>query len=177
MRTVTALIFIGAAIAIFVVWTQPLILEVKESSARAEVLDNSLSKLKELQAIRDSLLGKYNSIEESDIDYLNKFLPSKPAAIDFVLEIDNIAESNGVSLKSIDVKDPDRGGAQMQEEEGSVRRIPVVMKVTGPYKSFVAFIYDIERNLRLTKIENIDFKAGEIDLYDYNVTVSTYWLK
>ena len=51
------------------------------------------------------------------------------------------------------------------------------MKVIGPYKSFISFLGNLEKNLRLIEIERITFIAGDADSYEYNITANTYWKK
>ncbi|MEK7228172.1 MAG: type 4a pilus biogenesis protein PilO, partial [Patescibacteria group bacterium] len=52
---------------------------------------------------------------------------------------------------------------------------------TGPYKNFLAFISDLEQNLRLVDITEVKFTQGSgpgvVDNLSYAVSLKTYWLK
>ena len=52
---------------------------------------------------------------------------------------------------------------------------------TGPYKNFLAFISDLEQNLRLVDITEVKFAQSSVlagvDNLSYVVSLKTYWLK
>lgn len=177
-RSILSIIFIAAAIIIFFTWTQPYIKEIRDLRSQSNIINENLANLKELQSMRDEILSKYNSISQLDLDRLNKTLPSQANAIELIIEIENIAKGNGMSLKNIDASVPEeKQSAQITDKTKIANTIPVTIRLTGPYSSFIAFLENLEKNLRLVDIEKITFLSGDVDLYEYNITAVTYWKK
>jgi len=49
---------------------------------------------------------------------------------------------------------------------------------TASYTTFLAFLHDIEESLRLIDITSVQFNSSDLSqLYDYSVSIKTYWLK
>jgi Tfp pilus assembly protein PilO len=178
MKSVISIIFIGAAAVIFFNWTQPVLNEIKSLYEQEATLNSILSNFREFQTSRDDILSKYNSVTKEDMEKLNKLIPSAANAIDLVVITENMAKNSGLILKNIDVKKPeDKQKATFDDKKSSVGNILVTMKVTGSYKSFVSFLENLEKNLRLVEIERLSFVAGETDLYEYNIIAETFWKK
>jgi len=94
------------------------------------------------------------------------------------VEIESVTKNSGLTLKDIDVKKPeDTQKSSFEDQKTGVGKILVTMKAVGPYKSFVSFLENMEKNLRLIEIERITFIAGNADSYEYNITADTYWKK
>lgn len=178
MKSIMSVIFIGAAAVLFFTWTQPILGEIKTLSGRESTLNSTLANFKAFQTKRDNILDAYNSINKSDLDRLNKFLPSMSNAVDLVIEIESMAKSSGLILKDINVKKPEETQkSSFENKKSGVGNILVTMKVTGSYKSFISFLGNLEKNVRLIEIERISFIAGDADSYEYNLVASTYWKK
>lgn len=178
-RGILSIIFLITAGAVFFLLIQPLYNEIKELKVEKDSFDEALSNSKEIQKKRDELLLKYNSISQENLDRLNKIIPQQPGSMKFILEIENIAQKNGVILKNIDIKEIESTKEKV-DFGGEVRLfedIPFSMRLSGSYKSFYSFLKDIERNLRLTNINNISFSAGETDFYEFSVDGIFYWKK
>jgi hypothetical protein len=45
------------------------------------------------------------------------------------------------------------------------------------YKDFVSFLRDLETSLRLVDVVGLSFTSTKGDLYDFSVSIRTYWLK
>jgi hypothetical protein len=49
---------------------------------------------------------------------------------------------------------------------------------TATYTTFLAFMRDLEKSLRLIDIVSVQFASSDTNqLYDYTVSIKTYWLK
>lgn len=178
MKSIMSIIFLGAAAILFFTWTQPIFDDVKSLYYKEQTLNTMLANFTEFQTKRDNVLSNYNAINKDDLARLNKFLPSMANAVDLVVEIEDITKASGLILKDIDVKKPeDIQKSSFEEQKTGVGKILVTMKVVGPYKSFVSFLENLEKNLRLIEIEKITFIAGNADSYEYNITADTYWKK
>jgi len=64
--------------------------------------------------------------------------------------------------------------ASTQDDLGSV---DLSFSVSSSYETFLTFLRDLERSLRLVDITKLSFNAASSDSYDFNVTIRTYWLR
>jgi len=197
-------IFIGVAITGFFIFTVPLYqsisLERKQVESYNEALDNS----KALEAERDKLTQKYNSIDPENISKLQKLLPDNVDNIRLILEIEKIALPYGMALKDVkyntnsndnkssEVKGEDKIQSEAIKTQGnnvfSNNNYGVwnlEFSTQGTYYNFLSFIKDLENNLRIVDIVSIQFtSSADLGLnpslpeaYTYNFIIKTYWLK
>ena len=66
------------------------------------------------------------------------------------------------------------GTGSTQDDLGSV---DLSFSVSGSYETFLAFLRDLERSLRLVDVTKLSFNAASSNNYDFNVTIRTYWLR
>lgn len=172
------------------------------SNLRTEVatynvaLDNS----RQLQETRDQLVETYKNIKKEDRERLDHFLPNTVNNIKFILEIERIANLHGMSIKNIKF-DPKKDLETVTTPTGTKTVIiandpssnlpygtfPIDFTTEGNYDTFVLFLKDIERNLRLVDIKSVGFSVPVVsekstsitdpNIYTYSLKVETYWLK
>lgn len=198
MKYIFLLIIIGSAIGVFV-----LIIVPKYDAAQAMQLENdsyksSLATATQLKQSRDALMGKYNSIAKADLDNIQILLPDSVNNIKLIIQIDSIATKNGLtSLRSVDYnaeKDASTDGSSGGAPVGAVAKAPygeftMTFSTSGTYKNFLAFLADIEQNLRIVDVKSITFSSADSSsekdknkdpnnaALSYKVTIKTYWLK
>ncbi|MEK7586007.1 MAG: hypothetical protein AAB477_02115 [Patescibacteria group bacterium] len=158
-------------------------------------LDNST----DLQKTRDQLVDNYKNINKDDKERLDHFLPNTVNNIKFILEIERIANSHSMPVKNIrfepqktsDVKTTANGNTTVITSSDPSASLPygsfpIEFTTEGDYNTFVLFLKDIERNLRLVDVKSINFTVPQLDKttlgidpnnYTYNLKVETYWLK
>lgn len=180
-KGIISIVFLAAAIATFFMLTQPLYNEIKDLSVQRSSFEEALSNSKQIQETRDNLLSQYNKISQENLDRLNKILPAQAGAMKFILDMESIAQKNGMILKNIDIKEKEGGEISEKvnfgDEIKSWEMVPLSLKLSGSYKSFYLFLKDIEKNLRLTDINAVTFSAGEADFYEFVVEGTFYWKK
>ncbi|HEY4510547.1 MAG TPA: type 4a pilus biogenesis protein PilO [Candidatus Paceibacterota bacterium] len=185
MKIITSVILIIAGGLLFYSLTVPALNEVKAVKVEIADYNEALQDSKSIQAKRDELLTSYNSISPADREKLDKFLPSSVSSIKFIVEVEDIVRRRGLLLKSIDIVEPKRSvetnapaASESQEENffpyGS---IPVSITLSGSYSSFLSFLGDISKDLRLVDINNLVFTSGEKDSYEFNLKATTYYQK
>ena len=69
------LILVGAAIGLFVLFTNPTYQTIKDLQVQNNSYDDALNKAKELHTVRDGLITKRNAFPPADIDKLQHILP------------------------------------------------------------------------------------------------------
>lgn len=158
---------------------KPLYGEVKELSAEKVSFEKALSDTRQIQESRDELLSKYNTVSQENIERLDKILPSQSGAMKFILEMESIAQKNGVIMKRIDIKEQEE--TAKKDNSGEMAKpwesVPFSAKLSGSYRSFYLFIKDLEKSLRLTDVNIVNFSSGQTDFYEFVVDGSFYWKK
>lgn len=193
MKYLLSIILIAASAGLFFVYTNPTYLTVKdlrvEQTAYNEALDNS----KKLQAVRDTLVTRYNGFSPTTLDRLTKMLPDNVDNIKLVLEINRIAEQYGMQVKNIkyDVvkkETPANNQFAAQAQTAPVKDFSdfeLEFSIDGSYENFVSFLSSLETSLRIVDVQSISFSSTETlsatgaptNNYKYDFKIKTYWLK
>lgn len=208
MRYIFLLIIIGASIGTFFMVVKPRYDNLQVIKSQVANYDTSLETAEQLQSSREELIAKYNSISKTDLDGVKTLLPDSVDNIRLIIQLDSLATKNGLStLRSVDYKSDETsssgtsGGAgagapQSQNVVASAKpygEFTISFQTAGQYKNFLAFLSDLEQNLRLVDITAIDFGASSggssssgstsgsgdsvANNLTYKVTLKTYWLK
>lgn len=212
MKFLLPIIFIVTAIAIFVGFTNPVYLDVQGLSAQAESYNEALANSKKLQSKRDELTQTYNNFSQTDVQALQTMIPDSVDNIGLIQEIQRLGLELGITVKNVNF-DPNQIDLEDGEfEEGLVDENTVSVStqsstsnnrarqgaaetnslydtflleftISGSYSNFVAFLQELEKNLRIVDISNINFTANSLDrdgnfsdVYDYTFTTKTYRL-
>lgn len=183
--SVAALAIAGAVLFFY---TQPTYDKVLALEAEIGEYNEALEKAAELQALKQSLLSRYNAFNPSDIDRLHKLLPDHVDNVRLVLDLDNLAGRHGMALQNVTLSNPTataEKGAIGAIGSGREKFNSLTLKFTthGTYANFRGFIEDLERSLRIVDLvslnlqEGSDNKPGQEPQYRYDITIRTYWLK
>lgn len=193
-------VLIGVAIAVFLMFTNPIYSEISTLKAKAQTFDEALNNSKALENERDVLTAKYNAINPDDLMKLQKLLPENVDNIRLILEIEQIASPYGMVLKDVrydttETTTPSATGASVVQGGGAIKQAPkdygvfeLSFSTTGSYNNFINFTKNLESNLRIVDIGTITFssdvptvganqKTAPSDVYTYNFKIKTYWLK
>ncbi len=176
-RIIASIFLLAATVMVFFTWTNPILKTVKTLKTEQNNLNVSLNNLKEVRSVSDQILSEYNSISQEDLDKLNKLLPSKMKAIEFVMEVENMTKKHNLVLKNVDIQKPDDKKKRIifGEKKKPFEKIPLSISVVGSYASFISFLSDMERSLSVIDVESLTFKSGKIDSYQFSIKASTYW--
>jgi Tfp pilus assembly protein PilO len=207
MRWLLPIILIGAAVAGFLLVTQPIYDEAMVLKAEADKYNEALSNSKILQAERDKLTDKFNSFSKEDIDRLGKIVPDSVDNIKLILEIQEVAQEKGILVKNVEFepeqfieKDPNAVVTETAKttanKSANLRRPGAVdnldyeifdleFSIEGKYGAFVDFMKLMERSLRVVDVKSISFTPGTSeddkkvfsDNYKYTFRINTFRLK
>jgi len=150
------------------------IVELRTDEAR---YDSALNNTEELQSVRDVLRSKYNSFSGTDLERLAKMVPNNVDNVRLVRDIDGIASKYGMSLYNTTVGVVESGPSEIGFSDDPYGSVLLTFSVTGPYKTFLNFLKDLEASLRIVDVMDVSFSASDKDLYEYRVAIQTYWLK
>ncbi len=203
MRWLLPIILIGAAIAGFLLITQPLYDEATTLKIEADKYNEALANAKILQEERDRLTKKFNSFNQTDIDRLEKIVPDSVDNIKLILEIQEVAQERGILVKNVEFQpeqfieeDPNAPATANAKTTSNSRRpganenldydiFDLEFSIEGRYDAFVDFMKLMEKSLRVVDVRTIAFSPGAsetkekvyTDNYKYTFRINTYRLK
>ncbi|HAE36638.1 MAG: hypothetical protein UR85_C0004G0024 [Candidatus Nomurabacteria bacterium GW2011_GWF2_35_66] len=197
MKFIFSILFILISIAVFIFGVNPFYKQVSILRDDIVVYNTALSNSTNLQKTEDSLIKTYNGIKQSDKDRLDKFLPDSVDNIQFILEIERIANLHHMPIKDIKFE-PIRKSSTLDASTNTIVSavstdtrpfgvFEIQFTTEGDYDSFILFLKDLESNLRLVDVKAISFvvpinsgkiaKGEDPNIYKYSLKVETYWLK
>lgn len=183
-KGIISLVCVGAAIALFVLYTKPAYDGLDGAKKQIEQYNLALDKAAELQRLKQSLLSRYNSFNPADVERLHRLLPDHVDNVRLVLDLDTLASQHGLALQNVVIsaepeKDPKSAeiiGAA-HEEHGE---LTLGFATTGSYDRFVTFLTDLERSLRIVDVVELritPIAGGADSAYRFDIVLRTYWLK
>lgn len=179
MRALLPILFVVIAGGIFFGFIDPTYQRVRELRAEESEFDDALSRSRELQAVRDQLLSRYNTFSQSDLSRLGRFLPDNVDNVRLILDFDALASRYGMCVRDValETNESRAGRGQVGVAGGRFDSLILSFTVTGSYDTFRAFLADVEASLRLVDVVSVSFSATPSGVYDYSVALKTYWLK
>lgn len=163
---------------------QPQYKEIQALQVQSQELEQVLSNARRLQSIRDSLLDKRNELSNSDLARLEKMVPENVDNVKLILELQSVANQYGLEIQTASTDQEQEGQAEEQNarsfvdiESRDYGIIALDFNIVGTYHNFLAFLADIERNLRITDVRSLGFVSDGSGTYSFQLTLETYWLK
>ncbi len=188
-KSIVSIAALAIAGAILFFFTQPTYDEVLAKEGEIAEYDQALEKAAELQALKQSLLSRYNTFNPADIDRLHKLLPDHVDNVRLVLDIDSLAGRHGMALQNVTLSNP----TESTQQKGAIATISggrekynsLTLKFAthGTYANFRLFMEDLERSLRIVDLVTLSLQGasdnivGQEPRYRYDITLRTYWLK
>jgi Tfp pilus assembly protein PilO len=185
MKLIIQLFVLGICGAIYFFYIGPTGSEVKtlmsEKNQYNEVLDGFTKLIKS----RDNNNDIFLTINQSNIDRLNKLIPDEFNAVLFANELSFLASKYGMLVKDLKVNESktDSRDAIINQEEVKPYKITVAtFKVSGSYTQFKRFLNDLESSLRIIDVRSLSIKSiggrNALDsVFDYSFEVTTYSLR
>ena len=184
MKGIIPILCIVVAGALFYLYIDPTYAEIKELRVQEGVLDQALSRALELQQTRDQLLSRYNTFAPADLAKAEKMLPDHVDNVRLVLDMDSMASKYGMRVRNVSVQDPHKPTTNQPQPQQAVgpneaqfESMVISFTVSGQYDTFMQFLNDLEHSLRLVDLESLSFGAPDNGVYDFTVSLRTYWLK
>jgi len=192
-KNIISIVLIGIAMAVFFTFTNPMYKNFVAEKAQIASYNEALNNSKMLENERDKLTKKFNSIDPSNLERLQKFLPDSIDNIRLILEMEKLALPYGMILKDVKYATLEKSATSNIVPAGMAATIAtqdygtwdLEFSTQGTYSNFISFIKEIENNLRMVDIVSVDFSsdvglspgAGSSEAYKYNIKIKTYWLK
>ena len=193
-RLIIAIISVVAAGAIFFVYTQPTYDTVQTEQAQIAQYNAALDKATQLQTLKQTLLSRYNAFDTNSLGRLQKLLPDHVDNIALILDLDSIASRYGLMLQNVDVSSSGGQAAANQATIGAIGAsnqaydsLSLTFTTQGTYSNFLQFLTELETSLRIVDLASLTISPAASNsttgakpaepVYNYNITLRTYWLK
>lgn len=125
----------------------------KESRAKASVLEANKSQLLERLRSVDDMTPQLDKIKkeineiQKNLDDFDRQLPKEKRIHNVLIEIDRLAENNGVALETISPGKLEKGRLYS--------RLPIKILGNSGFKDFYGFLFELENIPRITMMENL----------------------
>jgi len=176
MSNLISLVIIVASIGMFFGYIDPTYSKIQASRTDLAEYDRALNNSKDLQSERDKLLKKFNEIPKADRDALEKLLPDNIDNVRLIIDIDEMAKQYGMRIRDFSAQTIEKKET-IGKDNSAYGSLGVSFTTSASYNTFLAFIRDLEKSLRIMDITAIQFGASDTQVYDYSVDIRTYWLK
>ncbi|MDB5238926.1 MAG: hypothetical protein JWO00_261 [Candidatus Parcubacteria bacterium] len=197
-KNLTAFILLVIAIGVYFTVTSGMIVDAKSVKAVNDQYSAALSSADRLIATRDEVLKQYNAISEADRDRLDKMIPSTVDNIRLIIDMNNVAIRHGFTLpdvKAVAASGPNKDAGSVAvrppvSADGAPTRltassfaapildtVSVSFTATATYEQFLAFLQDLEANLRVMDVTHLTVGATDLGTYTFQVQLQTYWLR
>jgi Tfp pilus assembly protein PilO len=150
---------------------------IKKLKGEYEIYQKALYDANEVKQRFNDLTGQKNSIPKQDKEKLEKLLPDNVDNIKLIVEFNEIAQKRRLSLKNMSVVGFAKSTDTIGPDKTPYGVLSLKFSVNTTYETFLSFVDDLERNLRLVDITDISFTSSDTGFYDFNVSLNTYWLK
>lgn len=185
MRALLSVAGILIAGALFFMYTVPAYDEVSALSAKIGEYDQALNKSAELQKLKESLLKRYNALDEASKEKLHKMLPDHVDNVRLILDIDSLATSFGMPIQNVVINSSEDESAErsavktISTEQRKYDSLTFKFSTKTTYDNFVRFMEALQGSLRIVDPVSLTVSSekGSAGVYEYDVTIRTYWLR
>lgn len=124
-----------------------------------------------LQKLKNSLTA-LNSINKTDREKINRFLPISPEEASLLATLATIVRDSGLTLLTMDTSS---GFESKENNLPGLKTVEVALGVGGgDYKGIKTFLEMVEANLRLLDVESFAFNS---DVSAYSFRLRAYYLE
>lgn len=180
MKNSTAFILLLISIGLFYTFVSPHYEKVSTLRGQASQYKDILANVSALAAKRDDLNVKLKNTPPTEVAKLEKILPDNVDTVNLAMTFDSIAARYGISIKSIRTVESKTDTGTSIIQTGKARpydKVTVSFSFISTYANFRKFMADIEQSLRIIDVKSVAFQATDSGIYEYQVSVDTYWLK
>ncbi len=177
MNHIISVIVIVASLGLFFGYVDPQYMEIKTLTAERESYREALDNSKSLQEERDRLIAKLDGMPDADLAALAKLLPNDIDNVRLIIDIDEMAKTYNMRIRNFKTDVTEKKDT-IGRDNSTYGTLTLNFSTSASYTTFLAFMRDLERSLRIIDVSSISFATVEANpLYDFNVTIKTYWLK
>jgi hypothetical protein len=128
-----------------------------------EELNNYENRNKQLVASR----GNYREIK-NEIEDISEVVVDKDKTVEFIEEIEKVANSNGVKLE---LQSSFGSGDESKKGDGYISQKSFGLKAAGDFNGMMRFLYSLENFNYYMNVENIQIGLGDFDEYNKGLVI------
>lgn len=177
MKNATPIFLILLSIGIFYTFTSAEYDEVKSLRVLSGEYKDLLDNAEEILSMRGQLVSSYQAIPLESREALNNALPDSVEVVRAALNLDSLAALYGVSLKTVQSVPSGSNGLINLPSSSPLDKTSMSISFDARYGNFTDFLKDLERSLRIIDTRSLSFQVNESGVYEYRLTLDTYWLK
>lgn len=175
----TAQIIILGVIALFVLFfvTRPLLADIRVVQEEASNYRTAVEKATEFNQLLQQTKARQESISALERDRLNALLPNEVNLVRTLVNIEALANANGMVVESASAAQGEAEGADATQLAtplfgvSGVSSEEVTVEVLGVYSQFTTFLAELEQSVPLIEINTLSFELTEGDLTRYALTL------
>jgi Tfp pilus assembly protein PilO len=189
MNLITPIILIIVSIGVFFAYVDPNYRGTDPQNKSIQVLQaenkeylDALNNSNKIREKRQSLTTKMAQFNPEKVKDLERLLPNNVDNIKLVINVQDIArkpQNGGLVLKNVkfDTTAASTDSKKLGADNSKYGTVTMTFSVTASYDNFNLFIKDLEKSLRLVDITDLSVTGNDSGLYEFGVTLKTYWLK
>jgi|GEM_PF-804840 Tfp pilus assembly protein PilN len=160
----------------------------KKLLAEKQMLNEALTNAAKLKDKIASLEQAEKNISTEDLAKLDKFIPDHIDNINLIIDINNIAETQGMTIKNVKVRSGSDTGGANNDLEGLSTNVSAASQniiadtylsfsVAGDYESLLNFLDNLANSLRVADVTSLSFSVDDKGVNQYNFEIKTHWVK
>lgn len=190
MKNIIATILFATSVGLFFVYTNPLYVGkgdegtdlsekgVKELLKKKGEYESAKINSGKILKKRDELIAQRNSFSQNDRKNITQLIPDNIDNVQLILDLNGIAKRYDMLLKGIRIEQASNlKEGQIGVNKDQLSSISVSFKVSSSYDTFLKFLKDLETSLRVVDVTKLSFKPTDTGIYNFDITIKTYWLK
>lgn len=151
---------------------------IKSLLAKDAEYQAALNNTEDLKKKRADLVDTMSKISPENLAKLESLLPDNIDNIQLIIDMSNIAERHGLTLKNAKLDSNIKADTnKLGADNSKYGTVGISFSVTASYGNFQNFLKDLEKSLRLVEITELSINANPSGLYEFSVGLKTYWLK
>lgn len=187
MNLITPIILIIISLGTFFVYVDPNYRGKSLNDGKKSVLSLLAEDLKyqealkdaaEIRSKREALMTKKGAIDPNNLLRLEKLLPDNIDNIKLVIDMNRIAQNRALALKGVKldiITNTDSG--RLGQDNSKYGTVGLSFSVSTTYENFLNFLADLEKSLRLVEVTDLVVTSNDTGIYDFSVSLKTFWLK
>ncbi|PIR46569.1 MAG: hypothetical protein COV07_03630 [Candidatus Vogelbacteria bacterium CG10_big_fil_rev_8_21_14_0_10_45_14] len=176
-KLIAPIVLLVLAVAIFVGFTRSELDETAKLKTRHSELQSALQNAAKLQDTRARLQNEYKTFSADDRSKLDKMLPDAIDQVKLIIDINKRASEYGMTLRNTALEPEDKEGGTLGADTRKYGSMKLSFRVSGPYAAIQRFMQDLSTSLRLIDPVSLSFRSSDKDIYEYDATIRTYWLR
>ena len=160
---------------LFFLQTSPILNRIAAVEKESTIYNNENNHLTDSLRVFMNKNEDFKQIDDTKKARLKKFLPDSIDNVRLIIDINEIASANGMTIRNISIKRS--GDSDIGPDSRPYGVATLGFSISGPYQTFKNFLAALETSLRLIDVTSLSFSAGDKDQYEYNFEVRSYWLK